>query len=142
MSMGPTFELETGNAYAEALKQALLMRRAGAIDGRTSNVLGRLLQNIGRCAACEMVREGKLKVNTRREEDFDLDCSLYAVQAANKADLDRTGKEIFCFIRNAVKNMIRNRIRYSCAKKRIPVDKMVAGTMTTMTADFYGTLEQ
>ena len=102
----------------ETLRYAIGLRRAGIIDPRTDLLLGRILQNIGRIAVSQMIKEGKLNNATKRDKEFDSDVALYAVKSCDKVDLCRTGVEIFKFIMDGVKMQIKERHRFYGRIKR------------------------
>ena len=124
--------------YADILRDALIVRRVdGHLPFRADELLGRVLMNIGRCAVVEMTRAGQLTEATRHDPDFDANVTMFAVEVAGKCELvNRSGKEIFCYIRSGVKNRIKNLIRTGTMQKRCGEE--VAFDDSGAVADFFG----
>ena len=140
--IGPRFEVmrRFNSEDLETLRYAIGLRRAGIIDPRTDSLLGKILQNIGRIAVCQMKNQGKLTLKVRMDEDFDADATLYAVDACNSTDLTRNGPEIFKYILDRVKSRIANRVRDGDRLKRKA--ELVGMQGVKILTDFFGNIQQ
>lgn len=129
-------ENKLGCDYADALKEALVMRRAGTIDRAVDDMLGNLLYSISQWSIAEAVRAGKLWRTFSQDPDFESEVLVAIVNYANKVDLDRRPKEILVFLKKCGRSAIRDLIMKANALKRqheeVPLDGAIVHT------NFYG----
>lgn len=117
------------------LRYLLSLERLGMLDGPQKDRLGLLLMNVARTAVAQMIADGKLQ--PRYDEDFDADMVMYAVQASRKAPLDsRTPQGVWCYIRTAVQNRIKNWIRHNHFVERVK-SKNAQYNCSAGATDFY-----
>lgn len=89
------------NDYAEALKQAIAMRRDGTIDWRTDRLLGDCLYSVAQWVISDSIAKGKLYREQGADPDFNSHVLLCIVSAVDKVDLSRTAREIIVYLKNA-----------------------------------------
>lgn len=104
--------------YADALKEALIARKAGTIDAATDNQLGLFLQNVSRWAIASQVKAGKLWRTVSQDEDFQADVLMHVCSKLDQLELDREPKEIIVYLKTAAQNKCRNYVRDMSRQKR------------------------
>lgn len=125
-----------GDDYAEALKEALKMKRDGNIPPIIDNELGHLLYSVSQWGIAEEVSRGRLWRTLSQDVDFQSDILCSLVVSSGKVDLDRNPKEILVYLKQSVKNAIGMKIRYLNRHKRKHEDVTLEGVVET--SDFYG----
>lgn len=129
-------ENRIGEDYAEALKEALVLRRAGNIDAAVDDMLGHLLYSISQWSIAEAVRAGKLWRTFSQDVDFQSEVLLAVVNYSNKVDLTRRPKEVLVYLKKCGRSAIRDQIMKANALKRQHSDVDLAGAVVE--TDFYG----
>ena len=129
-------ENKLGEDYAEALKEALVLRRAGDIDAAVDDMLGHILYSISQWAIAEAVRAGKLWRTFSQDVDFQSEVLLAVVNYSNKVDLTRRPKEVLIYLKKCGRSAIRDQIMKANALKRQHIDVELDGAV--IETDFYG----
>ena len=129
-------ENKLGEDYAEALKEALVLRRAGNIDAAIDDMLGHILYSISQWSIAEAVRAGKLWRTFSQDVDFQSEILLAVVNYSNKVDLSRRPKEVLIYLKKCGRSAIRDQIMKANALKRQHEDVDLDGAM--IQTDFYG----
>lgn len=129
-------ENRIGEDYAEALKEALVLRRAGNIDAAVDDMLGHLLYSISQWSIAEAVRAGKLWRTFSQDVDFQSEVLLAVVNYSNKVDLSRRPKEVLVYLKKCGRSAIRDQIMKANALKRQHEDVDLEGAV--IETDFYG----
>lgn len=129
-------ENKLGEDYAEALKEALVLRRAGNIDAAIDDMLGHLLYSISQWSIAEAVRAGKLWRTFSQDVDFQSEVLLAVVNYSNKVDLTRRPKEVLVYLKKCGRSAIRDQIMKANALKRQHEDVDLEGAV--IETDFYG----
>ena len=129
-------ENKLGNDYADALKEALLMKRSGSIDAAVDEMLGHLLYSISQWSIAEAVRAGKLWRTFSQDVDFQSEVLLAVVNYSNKVDLSRRPKEVLVYLKKCGRSAIRDQIMKANALKRQHEDVDLEGAV--IETDFYG----
>lgn len=129
-------ENKLGEDYAEALKEALVLRRAGNIDAAIDDMLGHLLYSISQWSIAEAVRAGKLWRTFSQDVDFQSEVLLAVVNYSNKVDLTRRPKEVLVYLKKCGRSAIRDQIMKANALKRQHSDVDLEGAV--IETDFYG----
>ena len=131
-------ENKLGEEYADALKEALVMKRAGNIDPAIDESLGHILYSISQWAIAEAVQAGKLWRTFSQDVDFQSDILLAVVSYSNKVDLDRRPREILVYLKKCGRSAIRDQIMKANALKRQHSDVELDGAV--IMTDFYGNM--
>lgn len=131
-------ENKLGEDYAEALKEALVLRRAGSIDRAVDDMLGHILYSISQWAIAEAVRAGKLWRTFSQDVDFQSEVLLAVVNYANKVDLERRPREILVYLKKCGRSAIRDQIMKANALKRQHESTELDGAV--IRTDFYGNM--
>ena len=129
-------ENKLGEDYAEALKEALVLRRAGNLDASIDDMLGHILYSISQWAIAEAVRAGKLWRTFSQDVDFQSEVLLAVVNYSNKVCLDRRPREILVYLKKCGRSAIRDQIMKANALKRQHSDVDLSGAV--IETDFYG----
>jgi hypothetical protein len=129
-------ENKLGEDYAEALKEALVLRRAGNIDAAIDDMLGHILYSISQWSIAEAVRAGKLWRTFSQDVDFQSEVLLAVVNYSNKVDLSRRPKEVLVYLKKCGRSAIRDQIMKANALKRQHEDVDLEGAV--IETDFYG----
>lgn len=129
-------ENRLGDDYADALKEALVMKRADNIDAAVDEMLGHLLYSISQWAIAEAVRAGKLWRTFSQDIDFQSEILLAVVNYSNKVDLSRRPKEVLVYLKKCGRSAIRDQIMKANALKRQHSDVDLDGAV--IQTDFYG----
>lgn len=129
-------ENKLGEDYAEALKEALVLRRAGNIDAAIDDMLGHILYSISQWSIAEAVRAGKLWRTFSQDVDFQSEVLLAVVNYSNKVDLTRRPKEVLVYLKKCGRSAIRDQIMKANALKRQHEDVDLEGAV--IETDFYG----
>ena len=129
-------ENRLGDDYADALKEALVMKRANNIDAAVDEMLGHLLYSISQWAIAEAVRAGKLWRTFSQDIDFQSEILLAVVYYSNKVDLSRRPKEVLVYLKKCGRSAIRDQIMKANALKRQHEDVDLEGAV--IETDFYG----
>ena len=125
-----------GETYAEALKEALILKRNDAIPPAIDNELGHLLYSVTQWAIAEAVKAGKLWRTFSQDPDFQSDVLLSVVNHSNNVDLSRNAKEILIYLKRVGRSAIRDKIIYSNRHKR--QGELLGLEGVIMEANFYG----
>ena len=125
-----------GEEYADALKEALVMKRNGTITEAIDTELGHLLYSVSLWAIAEAIKAKKLLAEVGNDEDFKSDVLCSIVAYSNRVDLNRKPKEIIIYLKKIGRSAIRDKIMYMGAQKRQREDVPLDGVV--MTSDFYG----
>jgi hypothetical protein len=131
-------ENKLGEDYADALKEALVMRRSGNIDRAVDDMLGHILYSISQWAIAEAVRAGKLWRTFSQDVDFQSEVLLAVVNYSNKVDLSRRPKEVLVYLKKCGRSAIRDQIMKANAIKRQHEDCDLDGAV--IRTDFYGNM--
>lgn len=129
-------ENRLGDDYADALKEALIMKRADNIDAAVDEMLGHLLYSISQWSIAEAVRAGKLWRTFSQDVDFQSEVLLAVVNYSNKVDLTRRPKEVLVYLKKCGRSAIRDQIMKANALKRQHEDVDLEGAV--IETDFYG----
>lgn len=129
-------ENKLGEDYAEALKEALVLKRADTIDAAVDEMLGHLLYSISQWAIAEAVRAGQLWRTFSQDVDFQSEVLLAVVNYSNKVDLSRRPKEVLIYLKKCGRSAIRDQIMKANALKRQHSDVELDGAV--IQTDFYG----
>ena len=129
-------ENKLGEDYAEALKEALVLRRAGNLDAAIDDMLGHILYSISQWAIAEAVRAGKLWRTFSQDVDFQSEVLLAVVNYSNKVDLTRRPKEVLVYLKKCGRSAIRDQIMKANALKRQHEDVALEGAV--IETDLYG----
>ena len=125
-----------GTEYADALVEALRMRRNGTITAELDNMLGQITYSIAHWSIGSMVAKGKLWKDLGNDPDVLSDVVLGVARYLDKVDLDRPSRSVLMYLKKAGDNAIKDMLRYRNAKKRqrdeVDLDSAVIET------DFYG----
>lgn len=131
-------ENRLGDDYADALKEALVLKRADNIDAAVDEMLGHLLYSISQWAIAEAVRAGKLWRTFSQDVDFQSEVLLAVVNYSNKVDLSRRPKEVLVYLKKCGRSAIRDQIMKANALKRQHSDVDLEGAV--IQTDFYGNM--
>lgn len=129
-------ENRLGDDYADALKEALIMKRADHIDAAVDEMLGHLLYSISQWSIAEAVRAGQLWRTFSQDVDFQSEVLLAVVNYSNKVDLSRRPKEVLVYLKKCGRSAIRDQIMKANALKRQHEDVDLEGAV--IETDFYG----
>lgn len=129
-------ENKLGEDYADALKEALVLRRAGDIDPAIDTLLGHILYSISQWSIAEAVRNGQLWRTFSQDVDFQSEVLLAVVNYSNKVDLSRRPKELLIYLKKCGRSAIRDQIMKANALKRQHEDVELDGAV--IQTDFYG----
>lgn len=129
-------ENKLGEDYADALKEALVLRRAGDIDPAIDTLLGHILYSISQWSIAEAVRSGQLWRTFSQDVDFQSEVLLAVVNYSNKVDLSRRPKEVLIYLKKCGRSAIRDQIMKANALKRQHESVDLDGAV--IQADFYG----
>lgn len=129
-------ENKLGEDYADALKEALVLRRAGDIDPAIDTLLGHILYSISQWSIAEAVRNGQLWRTFSQDVDFQSEVLLAVVNYSNKVDLSRRPKELLIYLKKCGRSAIRDQIMKANALKRQHDDVDLDGAV--IQTDFYG----
>ena len=122
--------------YAEALKEAIGMRRSGTIDAATDSQLGIFAYNIARWAVMDKIAENKLPVEVASDEDFMGWVVVSVVSYLDKVDMEKEPKQILVYLHRVAGSAARDLLAKSQAKKRQHEDVQLEGII--FEANFYG----
>lgn len=125
-----------GDDYAEALKEALTLKRTGDIPPAIDTELGHLLYSVSQWAIAEAVKAGKLWRTFSQDPDFQSDVLCSVVSHSNTVDLNRKPKEILIYLKRVGRSAIRDKIIYSNRHKR--QGELIGLEGVIMESDFYG----
>lgn len=125
-----------GDDYAEALKEALILKRSGEIPPAIDNELGHLLYSVSQWAIAEAVKAGKLWRTLSQDPDFQSDVLCNVVSHCNTVDLDRKPKEILIYLKRVGRSAIRDKIIYNNRHKR--QGELIGLDGVIQESDFYG----
>lgn len=125
-----------GDEYAEALKEALILKRSGNILPAIDNELGHILYSVSQWAIAEAVKAGKLWRTFSQDPDFQSDVLCNVISHSNTVDLNREPKEILIYLKRVGRSAIRDKIIYANRHKR--QGELVGLEGVIMEADFYG----
>lgn len=129
-------ENKLGEDYADALKEALVLRRAGDTDPAIDTLLGHILYSISQWSIAEAVRNGQLWRTFSQDVDFQSEILLAVVNYSNKVDLSRRPKEVLIYLKKCGRSAIRDQIMKANALKRQHEDVDLDGAL--IQTDFYG----
>ena len=122
--------------YAEALKEALVMRRAGTIDTATDNQLGVFAYNIASWGIGERVRQGKLPEEYRGDPDIRGEVLAMILPKFDKVELTRTPKEIIAYLARCASTAAKDLRKKETRQKRIHEEVDLEAVVVE--SDFYG----
>lgn len=122
--------------YARALKDALVLRRAGTIDAETDAQLGTFIYNIATWGIAERVRAGKLPESYRGDPDIRGDVVAMIMPKFDSVDLERSPKEIIVYLARCASTAAKDIRKKETRKKR--VHEEVELEAVVMVSDFYG----
>lgn len=125
-----------GDDYADALKEALILKRSGHISPVIDTELGHLLYSVTQWALAEAVNAGKLWRTFSQDPDFQSDVLCSVVSHSNTVDLNRKPKEILIYLKKVGRSAIRSKIIYSNRLKR--QGEVVGLDGVVQESDFYG----
>lgn len=122
--------------YANALKEALVLRRAGTIDHATEDALGVFMYNIAAWGIADRVRQGKLPEEYRTDPDVRGDVLSMIIPKFDKVDLNRTPKEIITYLARCASTAAKDLRKKETRKKRQHEEVDIEGVVVV--SDFYG----
>lgn len=122
--------------YAGALKEALVMRRAGTIDPATDDALGVFMYNIAAWGIADRVRQGKLPEEYRTDPDVRGDVLAMIAPKFDTVDLTRAPKEIITYLARCASTAAKDLRKKETRKKRQHEEVDIEGVVVV--ADFYG----
>lgn len=122
--------------YADALKEALVMRRNGTIDAPTDDQLGVFAYNIAMWAIADHVNAGRLPETYRNDADFRGDVLAMFLGKIDTVDLDRQPKEIIKYLYSCAFTSAKDLRKRDTRGKRKHED--VDLECATLVSDFYG----
>lgn len=129
-----TFTVKT--EWAGALKDALVLRRQGALDPVMDAQLAHMYNNITRWAIATMVSQHKLLKETALDPDFFSEMLVWSITSSDRADLSKEPKAILIYIKNSVINGIKAYLRSKGRLKR--TGTLVELTEISQKSDLYG----
>lgn len=131
-----SMQLDQLRNYADALKEALVMRRNQTIDAATDRMLGLIAYNITRWAIIDMVKHQKLDLYHSNDPDFFAQCTLMVVTYFDRVKLDMDATGIVVYLKKVAQSAARDQLlSLSCSKRK---HEDVDLESVTITADFYG----
>lgn len=122
--------------YADALKDALVMRRAGTIDAATDAALGTFMYNIAAWGIAERVRAGVLPEEYRTDPDVRGDVLAAIIPKFDTVDLGRQPKEIIRYLERCAETAAKDLRKFHTRKKRQHDEVDIEGVVVV--SDFYG----
>lgn len=122
--------------YADALKEALVLRRAGTIDPATDDALGTFMYNIAAWGIADRVRQGKLPEEYRTDPDVRGEVLTMIMHRFDEVDLTRTPKEIIRYLSMAASSAAKDLRKKETRKKRQHEEVDIEGVVVV--SDFYG----
>ena len=122
--------------YADALKEALVMRRNGTIDPATDDQLGVFAYNIATWAIADRIRLGQIPETYRNDPDFRGDVLAMFLGKIDTVDLNREPKEIIKYLYSCAYTSAKDLRKRDTRGKRKHED--VDLDCATLVADFYG----
>ena len=124
--------------YAEALKDAIELRRLGRITKSENDQLGIFLYNVAKWAIAHSVENGQLWRSFAKDYDFQMSITATVIDYANRVDLDRKPKEILVYLFRVARSAIRDVVKKANTRKRRHDE---CGLIDSdITADFYGNI--
>lgn len=136
MSLNNILQNKLGVDYADALKEALILRRNNTITTAIDNQLGHLLYSVTQWSIAAAVKSGKLWRTFSQDEDFQSEILSAVVSYADKVDLSRAPKEILTYLYRVGRSAIRDQILKANTLKRQHEDVPLEGAV--MECDFWG----
>lgn len=125
-----------GQNYADALKEALELKRNGTIPAAIDDELGHILYSISQWSIATYVTGGKLWRTWSQDPDFQADILCSIVAYSNKVNLERRPKEILTYLYKIGRSAIRDKIMAANALKRQHEEQSLNGIIEE--SDFYG----
>lgn len=122
--------------YADALKEAIIMRRAGSITPDIDNQLGHICHSITQWCIGTRVLRGQLYRTHASDEDFQSDILLKVVEGLDKVNVDRKPKEIIVYLYRIAYTAINDKLDKLNAKKRVHEEWSLLDS--DIYTDFYG----
>ena len=122
--------------YADALKEAIGMRRDSTIDPATDRQLGLFAYNIARWAVMDKGAEKKLPVELATDPDFLGWVVVSVVAYLDRVDMGMGSKQILVYLKKVAGSAARDLLAKSQAKKRQHEDVQIEGII--FEANFYG----
>lgn len=124
--------------YAEALKDAIELRRLGRITKSENDQLGIFLYNVAKWAIAHSVENGQLWCSFAKDYDFQMSITATVIAYADRVDLDRKPKEILVYLFRVARSAIRDVVKKANTRKRRHDE---CGLFDSdITADFYGNI--
>lgn len=124
--------------YAEALKDAIELRRLGRITKSGNDQLGIFLYNVAKWAIAHSVENGQLWRSFAKDYDFQMSITATVIAYADRVDLDRKPKEILVYLFRVARSAIRDMVKKANTRKRQHDE---CGLIDSdITADFYGNI--
>lgn len=134
--MSLNIEILKDTEYAEALKEALKLRRDGTITSELDDQLGIMAHSIAQWAIASAVKAGKLWRTWSTDVDFQANVLFGVVKKLDSVDLDREPKEIIMYLYRVGRSAIKDQLHYAGAAKRQHEEISLDGIVQT--ANFYG----
>jgi len=122
--------------YADALKEALVLRRAGRIDSATEDALGVFMYNIAAWGIADRVKQGQLPEEYRTDPDVRGDVLAMIMPKFDTVDLNRTPKEIIKYLSRCASTCAKDLRKMHTRKKRQHEEVDIEGVVVV--SDFYG----
>lgn len=122
--------------YAEALKNAIELRRLGRITKSENDQLGIFLYNVAKWAIAHSVENGQLWRSFAKDYDFQMSITATVIAYADRVNLDREPKEILVYLYRVARSAIRDLVKKATAGKRQHEECDIDSA--TMATDFYG----
>lgn len=124
--------------YADALKEALKMRRNRTIDVATDVQLGRMCSNIAMWAMVDAYNLGKITNRMFWSHDFRADVVLSVVAKIDSLDLGKSPKEIVVYLHKVGETSINDKLKFMHRKKR--TGELVEIMDADIKTDFYSNI--
>lgn len=122
--------------YADALKEALAMRRNGNIDQATDDALGVFMYNIAAWGIADRVRQGNLPDEYRSDPDVRGEVLAMIMPKFDTVDLSREPKEIITYLSRCASTAAKDLRKKQTRKKRQHEEVDIEGVVVV--SDFYG----
>lgn len=125
-----------GADYADALKEALALRREGTASRAVDDQIGIMAHSIAQWSISVALSQRKLWKELAHDPDFQSEVLLGILRKLDTVSLDREPKEIVKYLYMVGRSAIKDKLHYNGASKRSGITVPLDGI--TRTANFYG----
>lgn len=122
--------------YAQALKEALVIRRTGSLSHDLDDMLGVIAVSITKWSLLDKVKSGSMTTAQLDDYDFFSTCVCSVVTYYDKVDLSRRPKEILIYLKRVAASAARDQILKENTAKRKHDECDAEGIIQT--ADIFG----